>query len=189
MWVLHPTSFPQDLPEMLENLGLQEVEIMPGMVRSLDDLPEPPPVPDGMDVRKVIGEVDLSEYYSFVSWRWEVPKEYNEQLRATLAKLELGKTNTKAHAWQVWSDGQPVAKVGLYLMSKSAGIYGVATRPEMRRRGLGGILILTALKTARALGKNLAILHSTPMAEGLYRSLGFEAIADFRLYASEEVHI
>ena len=58
-----------------------------------------------------------------------------------------------------------------------------------RRLGLAGILTLIALKKARTLGKNLAVLHSTPMAENLYRSLGFETMAEFRLFASKEVHI
>jgi hypothetical protein len=54
---------------------------------------------------------------------------------------------------------------------------------------LASILSLAALKTAQALGRDLAVLHSTPMAEPLYRSLGFETIADFHLFASDEVHI
>jgi GNAT superfamily N-acetyltransferase len=189
MWILHPTSLPQDLPERLEKRGLQEVEIMPGMARSLADLPESPPLPEGMEIRKVLEEGDASEYYTFASWRWGVPEEYVEQLSATLAKFHLGKPDTKAHAWQIWYEGRPVAKAALYLTTGSAGIYGVATKPEARRLGLGGILTLMALRFAQTQGKKLAVLHSSPMAENLYRSLGFEAIADFRLFTSEEVHI
>lgn len=72
-------------------------------------------------------------------------------------------------------------RVGRYL--------AIVTKPEARRLGLASILTLTALKTARMLGKNFAVLHSTPMAENLCRSLGFETIVEFRLFASEEVHI
>ena len=189
MWVLHPSSLPQNLPERLESRGLKVVEVMPGMVRNLADLPELPPIPESIEIRKIVEEGDANEYYSFASWRWGVPEEYNQQLSATLEKLQLGKPDTKAHAWQAWHKGRPVAKVGLYLMPGSVGIYGVATRPEARRCGLGGILTLTALRFAQTLGKDLAILHSTPMAESLYRSLGFEAITDFHLFASEEVHL
>jgi GNAT superfamily N-acetyltransferase len=189
LWVVHPTSSPIDLPDRLQKRGLQEVELMPGMVRSLAEFPELPPLPKGIEVREIIDEEDFAEYSDFVSWRWGVPEEYMGQLRASLTQFQIGKPGSKSHMWQAWRAGQPISKAGLYLATGSAGIYAVATRPEARRLGLAGILTLKALKKARTLGKNLALLHSTPMAESLYRSLGFETIAEFRLFALEEVHI
>jgi predicted acetyltransferase len=91
--------------------------------------------------------------------------------------------------WQAWREGQPIAKAGLYLTDGSAGVYAVATRPEARRQGLARALTLTALQHARRLGHNLAVLHSSPMAESLYRSLGFETVANFGLFASVEAHV
>ena len=55
--------------------------------------------------------------------------------------------------------------------------------------GLARTLTLTALHQARAFGYRVAVLPSTPMAEALYRSIGFSTIAQFRLFASEEVYI
>jgi predicted GNAT family acetyltransferase len=77
----------------------------------------------------------------------------------------------------------------MYFATGSAGIYAVVTKPEARRLGLASILTLTALKKAQTLGKDIAVLHSTPMAESVYQSLGFKTVAEFRLFASEEVHI
>jgi len=51
-WVVHPTSSPLDLSDRLRKRGLQEVELMPGMVRSLADLPETPLVPNGIEVHR-----------------------------------------------------------------------------------------------------------------------------------------
>lgn len=189
LWVVHPTSSPLDLSDRLQKRGLREVELMPGMVRSLADLPESPTLPESFEVRKVLGESDSSELFDFISWRWGVPEEYKGQLRSTIAYFRIGEPGSKMHMWQAWREGKPIAKAGMYLATGSAGIYAVATRPEARRLGLASILTLTALKTARTLGKNLAVLHSTPMAESLYRSLGFDTIAEFRLFASEKVHI
>lgn len=188
MWIVHPSSLPRDLPKRLQKRGFKEVELMPGMARSLFNLPEIPSLPDGMEIRKVLEEGDASEYYSFASWRWSVPEEFNQQLSATLAGFQLGKPETKAHAWQVWHNGQPVAKAGAFFTIGSVGVYGVATKPEARRLGLGSILTLTVLEFAQLVGKNLAILHSSPMAESLYSSLGFEAIANFHIYAPEYVN-
>jgi GNAT superfamily N-acetyltransferase len=189
MWLVHPSSRPADLPDRLERQGLQEIELVPGMVRGLDDLPEPPPLPRDIEVRKVVEQEDAGEFFQFAAWRWGVPDEYKGQMGNVMADFRFGEPGAKAHMWQAWRDGRPVAKAGINLASGSAGIYAVVTRPEARRLGLARILTLAALEFARARGYKLAVLHSTPMAEGLYRSLGFETVAAFRVFASEEAHI
>ena len=189
LWLVHPTSLPLDLPNRLTKLGLQEIEILPGMTRNLENLPEFPRLPDDIEIRKGIDENDINALYDFSAWRWNVPTEYRETLARTLSPLAFGKPNSKAHVWQAWRNGQPIAKAGIYVRSKSAGIYAVSTKPEARGLGLARFLTLTALKEAQTLGKTLAVLHSTPMAQSLYRSIGFETIADFRLFASVAGHI
>ena len=187
-WLVHPTS-PVELPNRLTALGLQEIEILPGMTRNLENLPEFPLLPDDIAARKAMDENDVSALYDFSAWRWNVPAEYQRTLADILSTLELGKPGSKAHLWQAWRNGQAIAKAGLYEGSHSAGIYAVATKPEARGLGLARYLTLCALKEAQTLGKTLAVLHSTPMAQSLYRSLGFETIADFRVFASVAGHI
>jgi ribosomal protein S18 acetylase RimI-like enzyme len=159
------------------------------MARGLDELPKLPPLPGDVEVRKVAGERDASAFHQFAAWRWHVPDAYREQYAAIVKGYRIGQSGSRLHMWQAWRAGQPVAKAGLYLGAGSAGIYGVVTRPEARRLGLARTLSLTALRYARSRGYRLAVLHSSPMAEGLYRSLGFEPVAEFRLFASEEVHV
>jgi hypothetical protein len=45
MWIVHPSSRPSDLRDRLKSRGLKDVEPIPGMARSLDDLPKSPPLP------------------------------------------------------------------------------------------------------------------------------------------------
>jgi len=189
MWILHPSSRPSDLGDRLQRRGLKDVEPVPGMARSLEDLPALPPLPDHIEVRKVVGENEASAYYQFAAWRWNVPEEYEDHYAAIARGFRFGEPDSRAHMWQAWREGQPIAKAGMYLGARSAGIYAVATRPEARRLGLARALTLTALHEARSLGYRVAVLHATPMAESLYRSLGFDNIAEFRLFASEEVHV
>ena len=59
LWIVHPSSRPNDLAKRLVKRGLQEVEIAPCMARSLESLPEPPPIPEGVEIREAIEEVDL----------------------------------------------------------------------------------------------------------------------------------
>ncbi len=189
MWVYHPSSEPDDLQERLVKYGLKDVEPIPGMARTLDDLEEVPRIPDGIDIRKVESDTDMSAFYQFAAWRWNVPEKHQAAYESIVKCFRFGEPDAKAHMWQAWQEGTPVAKAGMYITANSAGIYAVATRPEARRLGLARALTLTALHEARSLGSEVAVLHSTPMAEGLYRSIGFETVADFRLFASEEVYI
>jgi GNAT superfamily N-acetyltransferase len=60
----------------------------------------------------------------------------------------------------------------------------VATRPEVRRRGLAGAVVATALCDARQFGSTTATLQATPMAEGLYLKLGFARVARIQEWVS-----
>ena len=189
MWILHPSSRPSDLGDRLLGRGLKDVEPVPGMALSLEDLPALPSLLDDIEVRNVAGGKDAGAYYEFAASRWNIPEEYKDHYASMARGFRLGEPGSRVHMWQAWREGQPIAKAGMYLGSRSAGIYGVVTRPEARGLGLATTLTLIALHEARSRGYEVAVLHSTPMAENLYRSLGFETIAEFRLFASEEVQV
>jgi ribosomal protein S18 acetylase RimI-like enzyme len=177
-----------DLADRLRGRGLKDVEPVPGMVRSLEDLPALPTLPDHIEVRKVVGQRDAGAFYQFGAWRWKLPEAYKGHYAAIARGVRFGEPGSRTHMWQAWREGQPIAKAGVYLGYRSAGIYAVVTRPAARTLGLARALTLTALHEARSGGYGVAVLHSSPMAESLYRSLGFDTIAEFRLFASEEVH-
>jgi GNAT superfamily N-acetyltransferase len=189
MWIVHPSSQPTDMPSRLTRYGLKDVEPIFGMARSLSELPEIPRLPKGIEIRKVSDERDASAFYQFAAWRWNIPQEFASQYASLVSALRLGRPASLAHMWQAWREGRPVAKSGLFLGSGSVGIYGVATKPEARRLGLARTLTLIALHAARSFGYQLAVLHSTPMAEALYKSIGFRTLAEFRLFASEDVQV
>lgn len=189
MWVIHPSSLPLDLPEQLTRHGLQDVEPIHGMAMDLATLPEIPPLPQDIEIRKVTDGRDVTAYHQFAAWRWNIPSEHQALYSSIVSSFGFGKPGSRVHMWQAWRDGQPISKAGSYFGSGSVGIYAVATKPEARRLGLAYILTLTALYHARDSGSQLAVLHATPMAESLYKSLGFSTLAEFRLFASENVHV
>lgn len=183
LWIVHPSSLPIDLSAKLQQRGLQEIEIAPCMARSLENLPKAPPLPAGVEIREAIEENDLIELYGLAAWRWGVPEEYRLQLRKMIEKFEIGERASNARFWLAWKDGIPISKIGLYNGSGSAGIYGVATRPEARGLGIASILMVTAMQVAKELGHGLAVLDSSPLAENLYKRLGFTTVAPLRLYS------
>jgi ribosomal protein S18 acetylase RimI-like enzyme len=187
MWVVHPSSLPLNLTNLLEERGLIDVEPIYGMARDLSHLPDIPSCETGIDIRKVVNERDAGAWHQFAAWRWHIPPSYQDTYATVSSQFRVGTPGSNSHVWQAWRDGQPVAKAASFLGSGSVGIYAVATKPEARRLGLARILTLTALSHARDSGCRLAVLHSTPMAKRLYESIGFSTLGEFRLFASEKV--
>jgi len=132
LWFVHPSASPKDLPERLLKRGLQEAELAPGMARSLENLLEPPPLPEGVEIRRAVTQEDLREVNEFAAWRWGLPDEYHAQLHEIINTFKIRQPGTKTHFWLAWKDGVPILKIGLYYGSGSAGIYGVVTKPEAR---------------------------------------------------------
>ena len=188
-WVITPSSEPKDLSQKLKERGLVEAEVITGMARTLSDLPEIPALPPGIEIKQVEETEGKQEFVEFATWRWSIQEEYLQAYQDIIEPFEFGRDGSKFSAWQAWMDGQPVSKVGVARSENSVGIYAVATRPKARRMGLARILTLHALHELRKEGYEIAVLHSTPMAESLYASMGFEKLADFYLYASMKIHI
>jgi GNAT superfamily N-acetyltransferase len=183
LWIVHPSSLPGNLPERLQKHGYQEIEVAPCMARSLENLPEAPPIPEGVEIREAVEETDLLELYGLAAWRWGVPEEYRLQLRKMIEKFEIGERTSNTRFWLAWKDGAPISKIGLYNGTGSAGVYGVATKPEARGLGLASILMNTAMQAAKGMGHKVCVLDSSPLAEKLYQRLGFINVAPLRLYS------
>lgn len=188
-WLVHPSALPDDLSQRLSERGIAETEVASGMVANLADLPELSPVPDGFDIREVNDEVASSYFFELIAWRWHVPAEAQPHLRAIDEVMQVAKPSALVRCWLAWHEGVPVAKAALRIAAGAAGLYGVATKPEARGRGLARALALEAFRVARHAGQQLGVLHSSPMAKSLYAKIGFQDVAPFRIFASEEMHL
>lgn len=185
LWIVHPSGRPSDLVDRLRSRHLEESEIVPGMARTLDDLPVAPPLPDGVEIREAHEDTDLDVLSEFAAWRWGVPDAYRQQLHDILTRFQVGRTDSSTRMWMAYKDGVPVSKLGLYDGPGSAGIYAVATKPEARGLGIATILMVVAMRAAKEMGHEVVVLDSSPLAEKLYQRLGFVTVANFRLFANE----
>ena len=81
-------------------------------------------------------------------------------------------------------DGVPVAAAGAFDHDTDCGIYNVAPLEHARRRGLAAALTAQHLSEARARGCRTASLQATPMAEGVYASIGFHVLGRILEFAA-----
>lgn len=66
------------------------------------------------------------------------------------------------------------------------GIYGVATLPAYRRRGLAAALTTALVELAFGRGSSFVHLNPSPMGEGVYRRLGFRTIPGMAIWLPPE---
>lgn len=178
VWSITSASGPPDLARRLEGMGAVLYSELTGMALELDgrsgiDGPE--------DLSIVqVGPDLLETWAALVLDQWHL----SEVDRASMIAMheEIGFETVRR--WLCFMDGSPVAKVTSSLDENGvAGIYGMGTRPEARGRGIATTLMRHALRCLEEDGTRLVVLHATPMATGLYASLGFVEHCRFPAYA------
>jgi len=183
VWIVHPSARPLSLADRLLERGLEEAEACPGMSRELDILPPREGPPLGITIAEVTDARNTDSVLELVAWRWSVPDEARRQLTGVTRAFGIGQPEGAVRVWLAQRDGAPVAKIIVQRSGSVAGIYGVATKPEARGQGRARTLTIHALHEARAAGCTRAVLHSTPVALGLYEKLGFRTHGIFRIFA------
>ena len=189
LWFTSPEDNPPDMAPLLEARGMILAEPLTLMVADLRAM-APRAVTQVGDI--TISEAtadDEDELVNFISWRWQVPEAYKDKALQIYRAFLPGRPNAGARAWLARRDGKLVGKSVLHLGGGVAGMHGVIVTPEARKCGLGHALTTAALATGLEAGYEVGALGSSPMAESLYASLGFETVGMGYLYAPGEFHV
>lgn len=182
MWVVKPGDEPADLGERLVAQGLSHVERAAGMDLDLAGW-EPGRMPEGVTVRT--GDTDdlLHDYEALIRTYWAVPDEARERIE--VLNRHWSGERSPGERFVAYADGVPVGKCFLNLAELPvAAVYGVAVVPEARGRGVATAIMDEALRAARDRGAERAVLHSSPMAHGMYLRMGFADLCEFAVYAT-----
>ena len=170
-WWVEPGTRPKDLGDRLLGRGFTYAEGPPGMAVDLLALNEDITAPSDLRIKQVRDAGALKQWVSTLFSGFELPESGGGALFDLLIGLGF---DLPLRNYVGFLNGEPVATAELFLGAGVAGIYGVVTVPEARRQGIGAALTLAPLREARAMGYRIGILHSSEMALGLYRRLGFQ---------------
>jgi ribosomal protein S18 acetylase RimI-like enzyme len=181
-WFLGPTTRPPDLGKRLEAYGLVHERDDPGMAVDLRSFRSHPATASGLSIQQVRDATTLRIWVETFIVGYEIAGVSVREMLALHATVGLGEDPPWRH-YLGCLNGQPVATSWLTLGAGVAGIYGVATRPEARRQGLGAALTEAPLLDARAMGYRIGIPQSSAMGYNLYRGLGFQDYCVFSVYS------
>jgi len=176
-WQVDPWDRPSDLAERLERAGFHRDET-PGMAVKISDLAEPEKSP-GFSYVRVESPEQLHTYAWLLGRAYGMPEHLWDWLAG--AWTNLGVVHHIKH-YVGYLGGTPVATSSILYSDGVAGLYNVATQPEARGRGVGGMISYVPFKDARELGYRFGILHSSRMGYSVYRRLGFEEICKLIRY-------
>src|SRR5215469_15902402 len=179
VWLIGPSTRPTDLGSHLEKHGWTHEDEAPGMALDLGSLDEPLPLPSQLTIQRVSDGETLKTWLRIMTAGSEIPEEGRSLLLDAVTKQGF-KDDLTIHYYLGVLGDKPVATALLYVAGGVAGIYNVATLPEVRRQGIGSALTVAPLLQARTWGYRIGTLQSTPMGLNLYRRLGFPEYCTFQ---------
>ena len=128
---------------------------------------------------------DVSLPHPEIDW---VPLAWSDYLRMFALPQDLlgGRGHEALRLIAARVDGASVAAAMAFERNDDCGIYNVGTLAAFRRRGLGTALTALHLHDAAARGCRTASVQSTPMAEGVYRAVGFRDMGRYLEYVPSD---
>lgn len=173
---LEPTAHP-GVRMAAERAGLRKVESRPGMALQIADL-RPASAPDDVEIRRVedagllakVTEADAAAFGADAALT-----------RAFLPDAVLDDPAQRVFAALV--DGDVVGTGESSLADGVLGLFGIATIPAFRRRGIAGALT-SFLIADRAGDADLAVLQSSMLGFRVYEALGFRTTSTWEVWAA-----
>jgi GNAT superfamily N-acetyltransferase len=81
-------------------------------------------------------------------------------------------------------DGEPVATGLGYTSGGVTGIWGIATLPSLRGKGIGSAITRAVVDAGRARGAHATHLWSTELGYPVYRRMGFQHVGNRSVWVS-----
>jgi GNAT superfamily N-acetyltransferase len=164
-----------DVERAAADLGMEIVVSRPGMAAEIEAMAPTAP-PPGVEVLRVSGLRELRQFWDIQSATFDMSPEV---IRAYVPQAALSAEGVALFIAR--SNGEPVACSAAYDVERTLGIFGVATLPDVRRRGFGTAATAAAMDDARPRA-DLAWLQATEDGLPVYRRMGFREVCDWDVW-------
>lgn len=170
---------PATVEQILTDGGFARHGGLPAMAVDIDKLGATA-LPSGYTFARVTKSADRDTWADVFSRGYGLPL----RVGAMFARGINDDARSDAPLQYFWAlhNGTPVATSLVYLHNGVAGIYGVATLPEERGKGLGAHVTAEPLRMTRALGYRVGILQASDDGHPVYLRIGFADFGEVPLY-------
>ena len=172
-----PVGLTERLDPLARRLGLGEFGTRPALALRTSDL-RPAPVPSDLDIR-VVDTPNLSRTF------WTT---LNHGMSGTPPSGEPPTIDVTDQpgltCYLALQGGTPVGTGVLFVHRCVAGIYGIATVPAARRRGIGRAISERAVRDGFQSGARLGALQASEMGKPVYLAMGFHWVFDRAVWSS-----
>ena len=156
-------------------LGMVVGVSRPALTARVDAIAPPSP-PAGVEISELSAEDNLEELWWIQATSFGM---HPEVVRAYLASETLRAPGIAC--FQAKLDGRPVSSSLAVEVDGSVGVFGVATLPEVRGRGIGTAITAAAVERARD-RVDLAWLQASRDGRRVYEQMGFRVVADWDVW-------
>lgn len=161
--------------------GIISTEVgAPGMFADLRKMNEAvlEQAPAGFTIEEVQDERDLADFKRVLIAGYGMPDLMADGWVQASRRAGIGKTPWRMYLGRL--NGEPVATNIILNSAGVAGVYGIATIPSMRGKGIGSAITLKPLLDARDEGYTYSVLFASDMAIHTYERIGFQ-LCDVRI--------
>jgi predicted GNAT family acetyltransferase len=174
-WKLYGRDRPDDLRERLAAQGFVPKDPADAiLVLDLAELPPDLRSTRGHDVRRVQGSEGLDDIINIMLKVWpdEDAADYRRFVEESIAADPAGTS-----LWLAYVEGRPVAEGRIEFACKEfAGLWGGATLPGYRQRGLYTALVAARAAEALARGCKYLTIDASPMSRAVLEKRGFRLL-------------
>lgn len=173
-WKHYSHDTPPDLPDRLMAAGFVPEETETMLIAEVAALPRESPLPDGVQLREVTDEAGSAAMAQVHGEGFE--EEINEALaREVLEEIRAGKTR----AVVAYAGDRPICagRVEFYRGTDFAAIFGGATVPEWRRRGIFRAVVARRTAWAADAGYRYLQTDASDDSRPILERLGFIPVA------------
>jgi len=171
-WKHYSYDLPADLPDRLRAAGFEPEETETLLVARVADLPSASPLPDGVALREVLDEVGAA---GMSRAHLEGFGDVNEALeREVLEEIRSGRTR----AVVAYAGERPISagRIEFYPDTDFAALFGGATVPDWRRRGIFRAIVAQRTAWAEEAGYRYLQTDASDDSRPILERLGFVAV-------------